>query len=293
VSSVIVGARDPHRLEAKPSFISRAAGADLWLATGLELELAYEVPILRESRNPKIQIGAPGHVYSSDWVKIREIPTGAVTRAQGDLHPYGNPHIWLDPYNGRTIALKLADKMGSLDKANADSFDANAKAFVNRLDDAMFGSALVNKFGGATLWQWDNDDKLVANLKEKGADSQLGGWAAKMRPYWKSPIVTYHRSWTYFAFRFGLKVIDELEPKPGIDPTPGHVGAVIKEVTDQHVKVILQEPFYSPRTANFVAQKTGASAVIAPGNVGHTPGAKDYISMFDEIVGKVSAAMGK
>jgi ABC-type Zn uptake system ZnuABC Zn-binding protein ZnuA len=293
VSSLIVGARDPHRLEAKPSFMSRASSAHLWVAVGLELEVGYEPLILEGARNPRIRVGAPGHVYVSQWSKIRDVPAGSVSRAQGDVHPYGNPHLWLDPYNGRQIALRLAEKMGSLDKANAAYYKDRAEDFVKRLDVAMFGTANVNRFGGSVLWQWDNEDKLVPNLREKGALDELGGWAAKMRPYWTSPIVTYHRSWNYFAYRFGLKVAGELEPKPGLDPTTGHIAGVIKLVKNQNVKVLLQEPFYSKRNADFVARQTGATVVVAPGSVTHEPAAKDYISLFDTIVNRVTAALGK
>ena len=293
VSSIVTGARDPHRIEAKPSFMSRAASAHLWLAVGLELEVAYERLIIEGARNNRIRVGAPGHVYVSQWVRVRDVPAGTVTRAQGDLHPYGNPHVWLDPFNGRLISVKLAEKMGALDRANAAYYKDRAEEFVDRLDKAMFGPAVVAKFGGFNLWQWDNEDKLVENLRAKGALDELGGWAAKMRPFWKSPIITYHRSWNYFAYRFGLKIAGELEPKPGLDPTPGHLAGVIRTIKEQNVKVILQEPFYSKRNADFVARQTNATAVVAPGSVGHEAAAKDYISLFDTIVGRVSAALGK
>jgi len=293
VSSIVVGARDPHRIEAKPSFMSKAAGANLFLAIGLELEIAYEQPILEGSRNRNIRVGAPGHVYVSDWVKVRDVPAGTVTRAQGDVHPDGNPHLWLDPYNGRVIALKLAEKMGALDKPSAAAYSANAKAFVKRLDEAMFGETLVEKFGGQVLWNWDNDDLLESNLKSKGAIGQLGGWAGKMLKFRGKPIVTYHRSWVYFVGRFNLRVVDELEPKPGIEPTPGHVAHVIQTVQQQGVKAILQEPFYSPRNGQFVASRTGASLVVAPGMVTSDPAAKDYISLFDTIVSRLAAALDK
>ena len=159
-----MGARDPHRLEAKPSFISRASQADLWLAIGLELEVGYEPPILNESRNPKIQRGAPGHVDVADWVKVREVPTGQVTRAEGDLHPYGNPHLWLDPYNGRAIALKLAEKMGSLDRANAAFYEANAKLHLSAVDQSYMAGLLQHaREICAVTNQWVNSYKRLVS----------------------------------------------------------------------------------------------------------------------------------
>lgn len=293
VSSIVVGARDPHRIEAKPSYMSRAAGADLFLAIGLELETAYELPIIEGSRNRKIRPGAPGHVYVSSWVKPLDVPTGRVSRAQGDIHPYGNPHIWLDPYNGRVIALRLAEKMGSLDRPNAAFFAANAKDFVDRLDRAMFGSALVERFGGSTLWQWENAGALASNLGEKGASAQLGGWAGKMQRFRGQSIITYHRSFVYFANRFDLRIADELEPKPGIDPSPGHIGSIVRLVQSQGIKAIVQEPFYSSKNGKFVESRTDAKLVIVPGSVGHEPQARNYIALFDTIVDRLASALGR
>lgn len=293
VTSLIVGARDPHRLEAKPSYMSRAASADLWVAIGLELEIAYEAPILEGCGNNRIQVGRPGHVYASEWVAIRGMPQGSVTRAQGDIHPYGNPHIWLDPYNGRAIALKLAEKLGELDRAGAPAYRANASDFAKRIDIAMFGAALVSRFGGDALWQWENENRLISALRDKGASDELGGWCGKMRPYWKSEIITYHRSWEYFNFRFGLKVAAELEPKPGIEPTPGHTASVVKIVQERKVKAIVQEPFYSTRNAEFVADRTGVSVVVVPGSVGQDPSAPNYIALFDVIVDRIARALSK
>src|SRR5688572_24206142 len=105
VSHLVVGARDPHNMEAKPSYMSRVSSADMFIAVGLELEVGYEQPILEGSRNSKVRVGAPGHVYASRWAYILEKPTGPVNRSMGDVHPYGNPHLWLDPYNGRSIAI--------------------------------------------------------------------------------------------------------------------------------------------------------------------------------------------
>jgi ABC-type Zn uptake system ZnuABC Zn-binding protein ZnuA len=291
VTSIVVGARDPHRIEAKPSFMSRAASADLWVANGLDLEIAYEHAIIEGSRNTRIRPGTKGHAYVGDWVKVIDRPAGAVTRAQGDIHPYGNPHVWLDPYNGRVIASKLGEVLGDLEPANAAFFKANAQGFVSRLDAAMFGQACVDKIGGANLWQWDSENQLIPNLKERSAEQLLGGWAARMRPFWKQPIVTYHRSWVYFAFRFGLRVVAELEPKPGIEPTPGHVANVIKIIQQTGARAILQERFYSTRNGKFVEARTGATLVVVPGSVSHEPAASDYIALIDTLVNRVADAM--
>jgi zinc/manganese transport system substrate-binding protein len=291
VSSLIVGARDPHRIEAKPSYMSRVSSADLFIAIGLELEIGYENAILQGSRNSRVYVGAPGHVYASDWVQVLEKPLGRVDRSMGDIHPFGNPHIWLDPYNGRVIALRLAEKMAELDPPDAAAFRANAKTFAGRIDNAMFGSQLVQKHGAEKLWTWVRSHELLSSLKESGTEKLLGGWAGQMAAFVGSPVITYHRSMTYFINRFGLISAGELEPKPGIDPTPSHVGKVIETVKSRGIKALIQEPIYSTRNAEFIASRTGAKVVVIPGDVGADPAAKDYISFFDTVVSRIAGAL--
>lgn len=287
VTALVVGARDPHRLDAKPSYMSQLAKADLYIAVGLDLEIGYEEAILKGSRNSRVQKGARGHVHAGDWAVVLDKPTGAVNRGMGDIHPHGNPHVWLDPYNARLIAIKLGEKMAGLDAANAAAYRANANAFAAEIDRRMFGAALVSAHGASDLWTWTRSKQLLSTLRSKGTAGQLSGWVGRMAPYVGSKIVTYHRSWTYFTERFSLFVVGELEPKPGIDPTPSHLSKTVNTVKEQGVKVILQEPFYSTRNAKFVADRTSAKVVVAAGSVGQTSDAKDYFSLIDTLVSKV------
>ncbi|MCE9559455.1 MAG: metal ABC transporter substrate-binding protein, partial [Armatimonadetes bacterium] len=291
VSSIITGARDAHRIEAKPSYMSRVSSADVFIAIGLELEVAYERPILDGSGNSKVALGAPGHIYASEFAYILDKPTGAVTRAQGDIHPDGNPHILLDPYNGRLVGIGIARKFEKLDKAHAASYETNLTAFLNRLDTGMFGSQLVQKFGGTKLWQWHNAGGFPAKLASEGAGSMIGGWAAKGLAIAGKPVLTYHRSMVYLANRFGMKIVDELEPKPGLEPTPGHLAEVIRVGKEKGVKAVVLEPFFSAKSAQLVASRIDARVVVIPQSVGQATGANDYIGLFDVIVGKLAEAV--
>ena len=291
-SCLINGARDPHRLEAKPSYMSRASSADVFIAVGLDLEIGYEKPILDGSGNRKIAVGSPGHIYACDFAYTLEKPKGEVTRAQGDLHPYGNPHIWLDPYNGRLIAAGIAQRFSKLDPKNAALYESNLRSFENRLDVAMFGSVLITKFGGQKMWAWHNGAELKRKLTENSALKDLGGWLGKMMPLAGTPIICYHRSLSYLSNRFGFKVVEELEPKPGLEPTPGHLAEVIRVGTAEGVKGVIQEPFYSAKHAQLVASRIGAKVIVIPQNVGQAKGADDYISLFDVIVERLSAMGG-
>ncbi len=289
VSSIVKGVRDPHFIDAKPGDMSKLRGADLFILVGLDLEVGYESALIQGSRNTKIAIGRPGHLYSSDGISVLDKATAAVSRSQGDVHPNGNPHYWLDPYNARIIATTMAERMAKLDSGNASGYRTRATAFVRSVDNAMFGSAPVSAIGADKLWSWSTSGNLSAQVRTAG--QPLGGWAAKMEPYRGQSIVTYHKSWNYFAKRFGLKVVDELEPKPGISPTPGHIAQVVRTIGAENVRIILQEPFYSTRSGQTVASRTSAKLVVAPLSVGHTATANDYVSLMDSVVSLVSAAL--
>src|ERR1051325_10581707 len=189
--AIAKGYQDPHFVEAKPSFILKLQKADLLAVVGLQLEIGWLPPLQTQSRNAKIQVGGAGYLDMSQFCKILEIPTGQVTRAMGDVHPLGNPHYWLDPDNGRRIAKAFADKFGQMDAGDAAYFQQRYADFDKRL-------AVAEK-----------------------------GWEAKMAPFKGRKVITYHRSWPNFCERFGLNVVDYVEPKPGIPPTPSHTLDVI------------------------------------------------------------------
>ncbi len=239
------GYQDPHFVEPKPSFILQLSRADLLIVAGLELEVGYLPPLLDQSRNAKIRPGAPGYLDASIGCDILERPTGVVTRAMGDVHPFGNPHYWLDPNNGRVIARAIAAKLSAIDPAGAAEYRSNLGAFETRIADA-----------------------------EKR-------WEAALGPYAGTELVTYHNSWPNFLKRFGLKAAGYVEPKPGIPPSPSHTVELINLMNSRKIPVILMEPYFDERTPRAVAQKTGATLLRFIPSVGGVPQAKDYISLFD------------
>jgi ABC-type Zn uptake system ZnuABC Zn-binding protein ZnuA len=291
VSTISTGKEDPHFISAKPSYILKAKNANLWIRVGLELEIGYEGLILEGSRNPRIHIGSPGHLDVSAGIIPLEVPTQKIDRSFGDVHPLGNPHYWLDPYNGRIIARNICQRLKQLDPSNADGYENNLAAFLLKLDSATFGEKLVNIVGGEKLWELLLNGQLDNFLREKTLS--LDGWLAKLKPFEHSKIVTYHRSWTYFAHRFNLDVVAELEPKPGIPPGPGHILEVINTTKSEKAGIILMEPFYNRLDAEAVAKKTGAKVVVVANAVNGQQEAANYISMIDNIVTRISNALGE
>src|SRR5262249_30928458 len=237
------------------SFILLANKADLLIVVGRELEIGWLPPLITSSRNPKIQVGAAGYLDASTNVKILEIPTGQITRAMGDVHPLGNPHYWLDPGNGRKMAMAIRDKLSELSPN----------------DKALFAQRYA-----------DFDQRLAAAEKR---------WDAAMAPYKGTKIVTYHRSWPNFMERFGLDVMGYVEPKPGIPPSPSHTLELIDEMKKQTAKLIVVEPYFDLKTPQAIAnQTTGKVLVLAP-SVGGVKEVTDYIQLFDYDVNMLSTAL--
>ncbi|MCK4564879.1 MAG: zinc ABC transporter substrate-binding protein [Verrucomicrobia bacterium] len=279
VDYICSGKEDPHHLQARPKYIMMARKADLWICVGMDLEIGWEMPVIDGSRNRKIRPGMTGHLNTSAHIKPLEVPDlHLLSRAMGDVHAQGNPHYMLDPYNARIIAADIADRLSQLDPANAESYRANAIAFQTELDRRMFGEEAVEKMGG---------DKLWASLLS-GEEVEAGGWVAAMKPLKGQSIVTYHKSWIYFANRFGLNIAAELEPKPGIPPSPAHLGLLVELVKAKQIGTILQEPYYSRKAAERVAGKTGAKIVVAPNSTGGDSGADDYLALIDLIVARLT-----
>jgi len=243
--SIAMGYQDPHFVEAKPSFLLKLQKADLLVVVGLQLEIGWLPPLITQSRNAKIQVGAPGYLDMSQSCQILEIPTGQVTRAMGDVHPLGNPHYWLDPDNGRRIAKTLAAKFSEMQPANAAAF---AQRFA------------------------DFDKRLAAAEKV---------WEAKMAPYRNRKVVTYHRSWPNFCEHFGLVVVDYVEPKPGIPPSPVHTLEVINTMKREGIKLILVEPYFDLRAPNKIAQDVGGQVAVLLPSVGGVKQVTDYFQLFD------------
>ena len=249
------GYQDPHFIEAKPSFVLQLRNADVWAFVGLDLEIGWMPLLLQGARNPKLQPGQPGYVDASRVIPVLDMARGNVDRSQGDVHPLGNPHYWLDPENGRRISKLFGETFSQLDPKNASIYAANEKAFTQRLDAAE------------RTWQPD-----LAKIKGQ-------------------PVVAWHTSWRYFAGYTGMNIVGFMEPKPGVPPSPAHLAGLIQTMKQTGAKVIVMEPFYDRKTADFVASKTGAKVLVLPPSVGGTKGLDDYSQLMTNAIKQLAAAL--
>lgn len=255
VESIARGYQDPHFVDPKPSFLLKLSRAELLIVVGLQLEIGWLPPLITQSSNPRIQAAASGNFDASRFARILEIPTGVVSRAEGDVHPLGNPHYWLDPENGLRIAKGIQNKLSEMRPNDAAYFAQRYGAFEQRL---------------------------------KQSEQQ---WQAQMKPYAGRKVVTYHRSWPNFTEHFGLNVVGYVEPRPGIPPSPQHTVELIGQMKREGVKIILVEPYFDLKTPNSIARAAGAQVVILMPSVGGEPAITDYFKLFDYDIAKLKKAL--
>jgi ABC-type Zn uptake system ZnuABC Zn-binding protein ZnuA len=284
---------DPHIVRPKPSLAVKLAKADLFVATGLDLE-AWAPSLVNMSNNPHIRSGQKGYVSASAGLAIIEKPV-TISRAEGDVHIYGNPHIHTCPLNGKVVAENIYVGLKKIAPEHAAYFAKNLERFKAEVDRRTFGPKLVKMLGGKVLTRLAQRGKLLPFLEKKKYKGRplidsLGGWMKKALPLRGRKLVSYHKNWGYFARLVGLEIEDYMEPKPGIPPTPGHVASVISKMRKLKIKVLLAANYFDVGKVRKVAQRVGAEAVIMPLSPGGEPKVKTFFDMFDVWIARLVAA---
>ena len=244
VLSIATGYQNPHFVDPKPSYIISLSNASLFVTVGLDLETGWSPQLLASSRNSKIQKGSPGYVDASLGIGLLQVPS-SVNRGEGDIHIYGNPHYWLDPLNGKVIARNIANGLERVDPSNKDYYEANLQDFFTKIN------------------------------------AKTAEWTSKMAPYKDTKIIAYHNEWVYFERRFGLNIVDFMEPKPGIPPSPSQLVKVIGEVKANNIKVIISSPYFTTSSSDVVSKQTGVKELTLATSVGAFPEIKNYFDLFD------------
>jgi zinc/manganese transport system substrate-binding protein len=294
VNSIATGDENPHYVQPKPSFVPLLAQADVFVTTGLDLEL-WVPALLDKAGNPKVTEGGPGYVAAYSGIQLLDVPA-SYSRTQGDIHVFGNPHIWTEPLNGVQIARNILTGLKRVSPENADYFTAREKDFEERVYRALYGEELVTILGGQTLTDLDRQGKLFDFLNQrryKGAPlaDRLGGWLKQGLIFRGKEMACYHKEWDYFSREFGIPCVDYVEPKPGIPPTPKHVRELIELMQQRHVRVLLSPGYFDHNQIRQVAERTGAKAVIVPSNVGGAPGVNNFFDLIGNIVGSLAQAL--
>jgi zinc/manganese transport system substrate-binding protein len=248
------GQYDPHFLPARPSLARRLGKADLLCYNGLELEVGWLPVLLDKARNPRVRNGQAGDLDCSRALEhVLEVPAGQVSRAQGDVHPLGNPHYLLDPRNGIRVARLMAGRMGELRPDAAANFAARAEALADELTP------------------------LIA------------AWEAAAAPVREQPLIHYTKQWEYLADWLGLDLLGAIEHRPGIAPSPRHVDELIVRGRAAGVREVIAAPWNHIDAAAKAADRLGATLEVLPAAVGSLPEAVDYPTMFDVILRRLVA----
>ncbi|MBI4557577.1 MAG: zinc ABC transporter substrate-binding protein [Candidatus Hydrogenedentes bacterium] len=254
VSAVASPKFNPHFIEPKPSDVLRVKRAGLFIHAGLDLEV-WRGPLVDAAGNPAVRPGGAGELDVSLGIPLLEVPAHNVTRAEGDIHLFGNPHYWLNPENARRMAETIAEKLATIDPEHAADYRKNFADFSARLD------------------------------------AKMAEWREKMKPYAGTELVGYHNEWPYLMEFLGLKIEYFLEPKPGIPPTPKQTQFLEKYIPEKHIKAIVQASYFPTRAAQALADRTGAKLVMLCQSVGENSEAGDYIGTIDYDVNALVQAL--
>ena len=246
--------QDPHHIQARPSLIARVRRADLLVCSGAELEIGWLPMLLRQAGNSAVQPGRPGYFEAAMQVDRLEVPT-AVDRAMGDVHPSGNPHVQMDPRRLATIATALTARLKQIDPAHAADYEARGADFAKR-------------------WQ-----------------AALVKWNEAAKPLHGVRVVVHHKGWVYLFDWLGLEEAAQLEPKPGVPPSAGHLAELKGELASKPAKMVIYAAYQDERAAEWLSRETGIPALQLPFTVGGTEGARDLFSLFDDTLTRMLGAL--
>lgn len=239
--------QDPHRIQARPSLIAKLRRADLLVCTGAQLEIGWLPLLLRQAGNPKVQPGQPGNFAATEYVAMLDKPV-SVDRAQGDVHPGGNPHIQTDPRNMALVAKALAERLAQIDAEHAQDYAARFKDFDTR-------------------WQ-----------------AALADWEQRAAPLRGVKVVVHHKAWSYLFNWLGIEEVASLEAKPGVPPSAGHLSEIVAQLRNQPAKMVIRAAYQEGRPDEWLADHTQIRVVVLPFTVGGSDAAKDLFGLYEATV---------
>jgi len=294
VIALAKGDQDPHFVTPTPVLMQRTRQADLFIENGFSLEL-WADQVANGSGNTKIFRGTPGRIVAGNGIAALEVPA-VLTREMGDIHPQGNPHVWLDPLLAKVEAGNITEALKSIDPSGASTYESRKADFFKRIDAALFGSDLLKLVGIQKLTRLAWSRELYPFLESNKVDGQplsakAGGWIKAAEPLRGIKAYEFHRVWAYFARIFGLQLVGTIEERPGIPPGPQHLLQITERIKSDKVPLIMVDNFYDPAQPNNIARQTGAKVVLLPNQVEGEPGVKTYFDLMDHVIGKLAGAL--
>ena len=295
VESIADPVVDAHFIRPTPSFALAVRNADLFVTTGLDLEL-WVPALLDRAGNAAVTEGGRGYVTAYTGARLLDVPESA-SRSEGDVHIYGNPHLHPDPLRALQVARNITTGLGRVDPARTARWDDGLADFANRIHRALFGDELVDLIGGQALEELALAGTLDAFLADNDYDGaplsdRLGGWLARARPLKDLAVVCYHRNWRYLEDRFGLVCAEYVEPRPGIPPTPRHLSRLVKAMHEGGYPLVLAANYFDDGRVRAVAERGGARPVIVALYPGGADGVETYFDLVDHWLDSLLAVVG-
>ncbi|MCK5448873.1 MAG: zinc ABC transporter substrate-binding protein [Gemmatimonadetes bacterium] len=293
VEAIANGAENPHFVTPRPSLVLMLRKADMFVVTGLDLELW--IPAIEDkANNSRVRPGAIGYVTASTGLELLDVPT-SVSRTAGDIHAFGNPHIWTSPVNAITIGANILAGLQRVAPENASYYEQRYAAWKDRILRALAGDELVELLGPDAVFELARGHRLIEFLESQTYEGvplmdRLGGWLERAEVFRGGHMVCYHKEWDYFSRAFGVTCDAYVEPKPGIPPTPRHVADVIELMKRRHLHVLFSTNYFDRNQVMAVADRTNATAVIVPSNTHGAPGIETYEDLVDLWVGDLATA---
>lgn len=293
VSAIANPNEDAHFVRPKPSFALDLRRADMFVTTGLDLEL-WAPTLLDRAGNADVLEGGRGYVTAYTGIQLLDIPVAA-DRSSGDVHIYGNPHVTTDPLRTLQVARNITTGLKRVAPERAATWDRGLADFTQRIHGRLFGDRLVELIGGPTLEQMALNGTLFDFLADQEYEGRpllesLGGWLAAAAPFRGREMICYHKNWAYFEDRFQVTCAEYVEAKPGIPPTPGHVAQLIDRMRSEGLNVLFSATYFDRGRVESVANRGGAALVMVPLSPGARAGIDDYFSLVDAWVGELAAA---
>ena len=296
VTALAKGDQDPHFVSPTPVLMRRTREAVLFIENGFTLE-PWADEVVNGSGNSRIFRGTSGRAVATTGIPALEVPS-VLSREMGDIHPQGNPHVWLDPLLAKIEAENIATALKRVDPSGSAYYDERLERFKQRVDVTMFGEDLLRLIGIEKLsrlaWSGELHDFLTTNsLGGQTLMDRAGGWLKQAESFRGSKAYEFHRVWVYFARVFGIELLGTIEERPGIPPGPQHIRQVSDQITAQNVPLILVDNFYDPALPNNLARQTGAQVVILPNQVEGEPGIDNYFELIDYLIAQIGEARSR
>jgi ABC-type Zn uptake system ZnuABC Zn-binding protein ZnuA len=267
VESIASARQDAHFVQARPSYSIMLSRADLLVETGLDLEM-WMPAVIDKSRNPSIREGEAGYVSVATGVPMLEVPENP-SRASGDIHIFGNPHVHTDPLRAVMVANNIKTGLQNVDTDNSTYYEQRFQAFKSEIHERLFGAELIDMVGGDKLAELAMRKELRPFLESTeiaGAPllDRQGGWLADAECLRGKRIVAYHLNWVYFMDRFDIEVAAYVERRPGIPPSASHVATLIDLIRREQIPALWVANYFDEQTPRLIAERTGAQFMYVP-----------------------------